>query len=257
VATLVVVPNGLALQTVELVSTLRPAAQNGAPSSADYYSGEQEKLIDLTTLESFINDTLLPILNGLPATAVDGVEGTSLYFDTTSQDVLSYNSLTNNYLAVSDTLRLLYGMIQNLQIAEADDALNITSLQQRLSSSNQNDISLALQYMTQQIQNQAGEINNLQQTVSALQLVAGAATGSAVAETPVIDPGGIETVPVLWAVPFTNNSYVVSAGIQDDSGYLRVNGFSYLASGTGVLVRVQNTDTTATHQGVVNVIGLT
>ena len=51
------------LQSVELVSVIHTAPANGAPSSQDYYDGEVEKVTDLATLATFVNNTLLPMLN--------------------------------------------------------------------------------------------------------------------------------------------------------------------------------------------------
>jgi hypothetical protein len=244
----------LDLQSLELVSTLRVAPENGPPSSEDYNDGEQEKLIDLTTLVTFINNTLLPILSTLEASASTGIQGQNIYGNLTSSESLYYNSLTSTPLALTDSLEILYGMAQTLQTSQTNLAVQVAALQASLSSSNQNDISLALQGLTSSLNSQQGQINTLQQAVSALQLLA-ITSMSGVAATPMVAPQSIETIEILWSVAFPTNTYNVSYGIEDPSGFLQVTGFSYLPGGTGVLVRVVNTDTQASHQGTVNAIG--
>ena len=68
----------LNIQTIELASTLRTVPENGAPSSTDYNDTAREFLTDLATVAGIINDTVLPILNTLPATASGGLYGNSL-----------------------------------------------------------------------------------------------------------------------------------------------------------------------------------
>ena len=244
----------LSFPNLELVSTLRVAPLNGPPNSEDYNDGEQEKLVDLTTLLDFLNDQLMPMLNALAPAAASGIEGTNIFGDSTSEEVLFYDASTETSMSVSDSMRFLYGMAQTIQTQLSNISTQVASLQARLSSTNQNDISLALQGFTANLNSQSSQLQALQNAVSSLQILAGTSMDGT-AETPVVAAGAIETIAVVWTVPFSDNTYVVSYGIEDASGFLQVTGFTYLPSGEGVLVHVLNTDTSASHQGTVNAIG--
>jgi hypothetical protein len=244
----------LSLSNLELVSTLRVAPLSGPPISEDYNDGEQEKLVDLTTIVTFLNNTLLPMLNTLAATSSTGIDGSGIYGDLTSEEQVFFNSLTSTSLSVADSLRLINGQSQTLQTNLASLATQVAALQARLSSTNQNDISLALQGFTSTLNLQQSELQALQLAVSSLQQIAGTSM-EAQAGTPAVDPQAIETVTLLWSIDFPDNTYTVSYGIEDASGFLQVTGFSYLADGTGILVRVLNTDSQAPHQGTVQAIG--
>lgn len=243
----------LALPNLELVSTLRVSPLNGPPSSQDYNDGEQEKLIDLSTVVTFLNNILLPMLNGLGPETATGIEGSGIYGDTTSQEALFYNSLVGEPLVMSDSMRLLYGQLQTLQTLMANIQTAVAALQARLSSSNQNDIALALQGFTSNLNAQLGQIKALQQALSDLQALSVSSMDARVT-TVSVSPGAIEAVEVLWTVPFANNLYTVSYGINDGSGFMQVTGFSYLTAGSGILVHVLNTDPDASHAGVVNAL---
>lgn len=241
----------LTLPNLELVSTLRVSPLNGPPSSQDYNDGEQEKLVDLSTVVTFLNNILLPMLNALAPVTATGIEGNGVYGDTTSQEALFYNSLTGEPLVMSDSLRLLYGQLQTLQTIQANLSTAVASLQARLSSSNQNDIALALQGFTSNLNAQLGQIKALQQALSDLQGLSIASADARVA-SPSVSPGAIEAVEVIWTIPFGDNNYTVSYGINDTSGFMQVTGYSYLPSGTGILVHVLNTDPDTAHTGTVN-----
>lgn len=244
----------LSIPNLELVSTLRVSPLNGPPSSQDYNDGEQEKLVDLTTIVTFLNNTLLPMINTLITTAASGLDGSGLYSDMTSEEVIFFNSQTSQSLSVADTMRMLYGFIQSLQTAQSSIGVQIGTLQSRLASSNQNDISLALQGFTSNLNSLLGQLTSVQQAVSNLQLLAGTSLD---AQTPTgtIPASSIETVVVNWSVPFSSNDYTVAYGIEDASGFLQITGFTYLPSGAGVQIHVMNNDPAASHQGTVHAVG--
>lgn len=244
----------LNLQNLELVSSLRVSPLNGPPSSEDYNDGEQEKLVDLTTLVTFLNNTLLPMVNSLASAAATGIEGSNIFGDTTSQETLFYNTLTGTPLALSDSLRLLYGQAQTLQTLQINLQVAVAALQARLASTNQNDISLALQGFTTNLNALQGQMKALAEAVSQLQQLVGSSM-EAQMETPAVGPQSIETVILLWTIPFPDNTYTVSYGVEDASGFLQITGFTRLPEGAGILVRVLNTDSSAVHQGTVNAIG--
>src|ERR1017187_4197511 len=59
--------NTLNIASIELVSTQRVAPLNGAPSSADHNDSAREVLTDMASISEFLNGTVLPLLNCLPA----------------------------------------------------------------------------------------------------------------------------------------------------------------------------------------------
>lgn len=144
----------LNLNTVELTSTLRTAPFNGAPSSSDFNEGQRETLVDLASLTSIINTTLLPLLNALSANSLlpiqdpVGIEGRTIWTDTSDQNTLFFDSLSNVPLSIADSIRILNGIITSIQQALNDQGVEVASLQARLASTNQNDISLALQSLS-------------------------------------------------------------------------------------------------------------
>jgi hypothetical protein len=194
------------------------------------------------------------MLNTLGTAAATGIEGSNVYGDLSSQETLFFNSLTGESLSVADSLRLVYGQCQSIQTAMTNLGVQVAALQARLSASNQNDISLALQGFTSNLNLQESQLQALQLAVSSLQILAGTTmTGQAV--TPSVGAGAIETVTVLWSVAFASNDYTVTYGIEDASGYLAISGFSYLPNGVGILVRVSNSDTSSAHSGTVHATG--
>ena len=242
------------LPSLELVSTLRVAPLNGPPSSNDYNDADQETIIDLTTLLTFINNVLIPMLNTLASGADSGIEGSNIFGDTTSEEALFYNVVTEEPMVLADSLRLLYGQSQTINTTLSNLGVQVAALQARLSSSNQNDVSLVLQGFTSNLNSQLGQLQALQNAVSSLQIIAGTSM-DAQAVTPVIAPRSVETIAIPWTVAFPTNTYTVSYGIEDASGFLQVTGFIREPAGAGILVHVLNTDTAASHQGTVNAIG--
>lgn len=239
----------IGLSAIELTSIIRTAAANGAPSSLDYYDGELEKATDLSTIALFINNTLLPILNALPSQSTSGLLGTSCYSDIANQDPLVYDSSTGNFLTVTQSMRLLNGQLQTMQTTVINLTQQVSSLQARLSSTDQDDLSLALQNITTILATNSDQIQVLTTTIEGLST---SGFGSVVTqETPTIDPESIESVAIMWPASFTNNSYMVSYSLQDSSGFLSILSFTYMSGGVGINVLVRNSDTAASHQGYV------
>lgn len=124
--------------------------QNGSPSSSDYNESDRERLADLTAIVGYLNDTLRPLLSALPDDALSpaaspvGIEGQTVYADTSDTGPLFFNPLTSLPLRVADSLRMLNGMLTTFQTQLTDMGVSVSSLQSRLASTNQNDIALAL-----------------------------------------------------------------------------------------------------------------
>jgi hypothetical protein len=142
----------LNIPTVELVSTLRAAPDNGPLVSADYNDSWTESLADLASLSGFINDILIPMLDGLSSTIQPinvatpfGIEGRFIFSDTTNTTDVFYDPLSNESLTIAQSLSILNGIIQATQTTVANLNVEVTALQSQLSSTNQNDIAQALQ----------------------------------------------------------------------------------------------------------------
>jgi hypothetical protein len=142
--------------------------KNGSPSSSDYNESDRERLADLTAIVGYLNDTLRPLLSALPddalspASAPVGVEGRTVYADTSDTGPLFFNPLTSLPLRVADSLRMLSGMLTTFQTQLTDMGVSVASLQSRLASTNQNDIALALRSL-QDVANSLQVAQNTQQ----------------------------------------------------------------------------------------------
>src|SRR3954468_4474929 len=146
-------PLDLNLSTVELTSTLRTAPLNGSPSSSDYNESQRETLVDLAALADFVNNEVIPLVNALPATALEpsdiiGIEGRTVWTDTSDESSLFFDALSSTPLTVADTIRILNGIVSTMSQQLTDLGVEVASLQARLASTNQNDIALALQNLS-------------------------------------------------------------------------------------------------------------
>ena len=139
------------LPTLELTSTIREAPLNGAPSSQDYNDSWSECLTDLVTLASFINDQLITMLNSLPAAAAEGIDGTTIYSDPSSQASLFFNQATSTPLSIADSLNLLLAMINSILTQLTALTVQVTSLQTTVAGSSANTVIVALTNMQTQI----------------------------------------------------------------------------------------------------------
>lgn len=165
----------LNLSTVELVTTLRSAPQNGPTSSQDYNDSWTEALADLASLSGFINDIVIPMLNGLVSTILpnpqgtpNGLEGRYIFTDTSDLTAVFFNSLSNNSLSIADSFRVLNGIITTVQTSINVLNVEVTALQTQLSTTNQNDIAQALQNLSASLQALQAQVNSNTQAISNL-----------------------------------------------------------------------------------------
>lgn len=166
----------LDLTTVELVSTLRAAPQNGSPSSQDYNDSWTESLADLAAVSGFINDIIIPLLNGLDATVLPnpngipaGIEGRYIFGDTSDLTPLFFDILSTEPLTIADSMRILQGIIQTTQATVTNLMVEVTALQTQLSSTNQNDIAQALQNFAAALQSLTNQtVSNTQAITNAI-----------------------------------------------------------------------------------------
>src|SRR5271170_359851 len=160
-------PNStLNLSTVELVSTLRAAPENGATSSQDYNDSWTESLADLASLSGFINDILIPMLNGLDSTiqptpnaTPSGLEGRFIFGDTTDTTALFFDQLSDESLTIADSLRVVNGIVTAVQTMVTNLNVEIIAIQTQLSSTNQNDIAQVLQNFSAALQSLTAQVD--------------------------------------------------------------------------------------------------
>lgn len=165
----------LDLSTVELVSTLRAAPQNGSPSSQDYNDSWTESLADLASLAGFIDNIVIPLFNGLSSTILPnpqgsplGLEGKYIFGDTADVTPLFFDNLSNESLSLADSLRVIQGLVQTSQVGIAALNVEVTALQTALSSTNQNDVAQALQNFAAAIQSLQAQVVAINQQLQAL-----------------------------------------------------------------------------------------
>ena len=157
----------LPLTPLALVSTQRTVPSNGSPSSQDYNDDQNDGLIDLTSLVSFINGTLIPLLQVLPSlAAAAGLEGRAINTDSTNLTALCFNALTSTPLTIAQSLNYLQNLQTNLQSQITGLSTQVAVLSSQLSSTNQNDISLALQNFQSVLNTTTATLNALQTSVN-------------------------------------------------------------------------------------------
>lgn len=231
--------------TVELVSTLRAAPLNGAPSSQDYNDDQSERITDLASLSMLINDTLIPLINGLDAGAIEGLEGRYIYGDTSDTTDLFYNDLAGEPLSVADSLRLLLGQLTKQTTNITDLTVQVLALQTRLASTNQNDIATALQNFAQTLQalsttvgQQASTLSGLQIQINKTKVAVSAQSSALTTGTPTLD-----AVSFAWPTAFADNNYSLAVSLEIEgtlaaADAISVNGFAYQSAGAGVNINV-------------------
>lgn len=156
----------LNIPTVELVSTLRAVAENGPLVSQDYNDSQAEALADLASLSGFINDFLIPMLDGLSAAiqpsqqnAPGPLEGRFIFSDSTDLSTLFFDQLSNAPNTIADSFRILQGIVNSTTAAIQNINVEITAIQTQLSSTNQNDIAQALQNFAASLQSLTEQTN--------------------------------------------------------------------------------------------------
>jgi hypothetical protein len=230
-------PN-LNLNTIALVSTLNPAPFNGSPISEDYNDFQDQTLLDLTSVSTFINNVLIPMLVALPDSAISGLEGTSIYGDSTNQTALFYDQITGEPLTLTDSLNQLAAQVSTSNLNVGNLSIQVGQLQQKLSSTNQNNIAITLQNLT----NSLNVLNNQQiATDAAVSEVQSVVNKTQTARLTVNIPANSTTSnPIFWTNAFTDNFYTTTLGLNDGSAQCSMQGFVYGPPGTGIAVTVTN-----------------
>jgi hypothetical protein len=236
----------LSIDTLELVSTERVVPKNGSPATQDYNDTQNENLLDHATLAEFINNFLRPILLALPPGAANGLLASTLFTDPTDESALCFDPLSDTPLTVKQSLQYLLNLTTSAQGKLTDVSTQVGILASKLSSTNQNDIALVLQNFQAALAAQANAI-------AALETSSGTGVSALQQATPLIDPRGQETVRCEWSTAQLNDTYTVTASIEDTAGFLDIASWSYITGGLGVNVVIRNSDPAAGHQGIVHV----
>ena len=151
----------LNIQTIELASTLRTVPENGAPSSTDYNDTAREFLTDLATVAGIINDTVLPILNTLPAAASGGLYGSSLQASSDTTNPLFYSASEQRSLTVAEVCIGLNAAAAALQTTVTNLNARIVQLSTLLATTNQTDMLATVQALSDQYRQLQITVNNL------------------------------------------------------------------------------------------------
>lgn len=254
-------PTDLNLSTVELTSTLRTAPLNGSPSSSDYNNSQRETLVDLASIVDFINNQLLPLVNALPAGALQppsspvGLEGRTIWSDTSDQSTVFFNALTTQPLSIADSMRILNGMLTTMSQQLIDLGIEVASLQATLASTNRNDISLALQNLSASL----NQLTVTQQTHTAQisQILISKVT-SARSTSTLVAAGGSASVTVNFPIAYPDTLYTVTSTAEVTDGpanaLIMADGI-VKNGGTGVTVGVSNDDV-SNHNVIVHVMAI-
>lgn len=235
----------LNLNTVELTSTLRTAPLNGSPSSSDFNEGQREALVDFASIVGFINNQLLPLINALPEGALlpslspVGIEGRTIWTDTSDQSTLFFDALSTTPLTIADTLRVINGIVTTMRQQLIDQGVEVASLQARLASTNQNDIALALQNLSSAL-NQVSVTQQVQNTtITQLQ---GSKVVTARSTATSVSAGVTANVTVLFTPAFNDDFYTASVNLEADApqGLVYAGAFQRDIVGLGLIVPVTN-----------------
>lgn len=237
----------LTIDSVELVTSARPVPKHGAPDSSDFNAFQTEVLADLAELADCINESLLPVLRGLPDTAAEGLDGAALLAGRNNTGPLFRDS-NGTLLTVADSLTSLFDLQTLAGQSLADLSARVLSLQSRLSSTSQNDLRASVQAL------QEAYTVLYNRTSQLLADVAAQRTALSKTRLASIDieagPAGTRSVEALFATPFADNNYVVSLAMETQGG-LSASGFAKLDNGAGISVQVLSDATLPT--GVLHV----
>lgn len=164
----------LNIDTVELVSSLRTVALNGAPSSQDYNDSQREYLEDLASLANTVNSYILPLLNYLDSADSQGaglvLNGDTVYASSDLTNPL-FNS-TDGPLTVSQVFAKVQAVVSSQQTTVTALAARVSALSTQLASTNQDDIAKAISGYSSQLQSFFNQVNTLSSSFSSVQATA-------------------------------------------------------------------------------------
>lgn len=237
----------LDLNQIELVASLRTAPLNGARSSGDFNQLQKELLADQAALAGFINSTLVPMLSALPDGAALGLEGATLFADSSDTTQLFYDSIAGKSLTVAESLKVVAGIVTGFQTKIDDVQALVATLRSKLAATDKNDLSIALRNLTNQVSridtdNQAQSVvmSTIQSTFSRTQALR--------VPSGTVAPGATQSVQIVWPVAMGDTNYTVTLELEDENGFFEILGFYHDQPGISIAARVRNgsPDTAAT-----------
>ncbi len=252
--------NNLNLSAIELVSTLRKAPQNGAPSSQNYNDSMREILSDLSALTLFLNNKIVPVLNALPETAAEGLQGSTLYASTDDSDnSLFFNTQTGEPLTMADVLTRLYSMYQQTATKMDEITAKVVALQSRLATTSQNDVARVIQGFSNALKTLDNTVLGINQQNSSNSVLIAKQRFIRVGSGE-IPASGTATVAVTLDPPFQTDNYSVVLSVEDPSGKVVIDkwvksddGVNPAATpGTKLFVFLRNTDTINSQQATIH-----
>lgn len=230
------------IDSVALISRQRPAPLNGLSSSANYVATVRDCLSDLASITEFTNTVVLPLLSSLDSLALAsspavGIEGRTIYSDTSDKSPAFLNASTGVPLTLADSLRIHTAQINAAQQLVADLSNQVAALQTQLSSSETVDLSRALNSIQGSLAQQAANTTALQQQYQQLASLSGK-TQTVRVSTGLITNGTSQLVAISWPTPMNDSNYTVSLSLQDASGELSILGWSETTVGVAIAVNL-------------------
>lgn len=228
------------IPSVDLVSTLRTAPKNGAPSSSDYNDTMREILADLGSLSEAINSAVIPVINTLPSMAAEGLEGRTIYASLDPDKTpLFYSESAKKFFTVADVLQNLHTLIAQSNNQLTDVMGRIVALQSSLATTSHNDVINAVQGFTDQIRQVSYSLSSLTRAVDAHAETLAKTQTMRVEET--VSAGGTKVLEVSWPVAFPDDSYTVVLSVEGADGRAW---FTKTGTGAGVAVTISSAEET-------------
>jgi len=142
------------LTTIKLVSTPRPVAYAGPLKSADYNESMREILLDLAQVSGFLNMIVIPALAPVAAygqNEMPPITGKVIPANPDSRENIFYDESSGQTLSITDSLERLKDAVDSIRQTVEDIQARLIAVQSRLATSNQTDITTALQALQVQI----------------------------------------------------------------------------------------------------------
>lgn len=227
--------NDLKISSVELVASPRPVPQNGAPNSQDFNAFQNEVLADLADFADLINESLLPMLETLPETAAQGLDGNTIYADRSKNESLFRDAGGNRY-TVSEVLSSQSAIQKDLAQQMTDLSARVLALQTRLATTQQNDLRASVQSLQDSYAYLLARMSGMLGDVATQGIELAKTRKIAININPILVAGN-SLVDVTFDPPFVDNTYVVTTALET-SGGLTVQNFIKKDAGAGLIVNI-------------------
>jgi len=246
--------NTLSFDNVDLISIQRAAPKNGSCSSQDYNDSSREILRDLLSVTDWINQNLIPVLNALPETAAMGLTGLTMFANPGDTSPLFFNKSTTTSYTVAEVCANLNSTATSVSQKISDLNARVLKMQTLLASTGQTDILASVQSFSDQIKNVQSLVNTIRMTVAGYEARFQQTKGVRV-DIVEIAAAGVLEMDISFDVPYPNDNYTVSVGIEDETGGLALTGWKKLPNGRGIHVYIHNGSTSPVDGGILHLIG--